>query len=335
MSTTTSSGPANSGPANSGPANSGPAGSGPAGSGPAGSGLAGSGQALNWRHRLAERGVDRRLWLLLPATVFVLVLFIYPFLYGLSLSFQPMNGGGVLANYSKFFSDAYQRDTIATTLKIALPAALLNVLAAVPIAFRMRGRFRGKRLMTTLLVVPITLGTVLTAQGLLNFLGPTGWFNRVLMGLHLTEGPVRLTNNYWGVFFSLIITGFPFAFLLVLSYLSGIDPTLERAAATLGASRSQRFRRITLPLLAPGLATTFLLTFVLAFSVFPSAVLVGNPAGSTRVISLAAYQAAYEQYDYSYASAIAMIMGAVELVVVAIVLVWRARLYTGSTGGKG
>ena len=299
------------------------------------SATAGSGPTLNWRHRLAERGVDRKLWLLLPATIFVLVLFIYPFLYGLSLSFQPMNGSTVLANYQRFFNDAYQRDTIFTTLRIALPAALLNVFAAVPIAFRMRGRFRGKRLMTTVLVVPITLGTVLTAQGLLNFLGPTGWFNRMLMGLHLIDGPIRLTNNYWGVFFSLIITGFPFAFLLVLSYLSGIDPTLERAAATLGASRSQRFRRITLPLLAPGLATTFLLTFVLAFSVFPSAVLVGNPAGSTRVISLAAYQAAYEQYDYSYASAIAMIMGAVELVVVAVVLVWRARLYTGSTGGKG
>jgi putative spermidine/putrescine transport system permease protein len=288
-----------------------------------------------WRHRLAERGLDRQLWLLLPATIFVLLLFIYPFVYGLSLSFQPMEGGGALANYRRFFDDAYQRDTILTTLRIALPAALLNVLAAVPIAFRMRGRFRGKRLMTTLLVVPITLGTVLTAQGLLNFLGPTGWFNRVLMGLGLTDDPVRLTNNYWGVFFSLVITGFPFAFLLVLAYLSGIDPTLERAAATLGASRSQRFRRITLPLLAPGLATTFLLTFVLAFSVFPSAVLVGNPAGSTRVISLAAYQAAYEQFDYSYASSIAMIMGAVELVVVALVLVWRARLYTGSTGGKG
>ena len=48
-----------------------------------------------------------------------------------------------------------------------------------------------------------------------------------------------------------------------------------------------------------------------------------------------AYQAAYEQYDYAYASAIAMVMGAVELVVVAIVLLWRSRLYTGSTGGKG
>lgn len=288
----------------------------------------------HWRHRLAERGVDRALWLLAPAVLFVVLLFLYPFLYGLGLSFQPTNGGP-LSDYARFFSDAYQRDTIWITLRLALPAALFNVLASVPIAYRMRGRMRGKRLITILLVVPITLGTVLTAQGLLNFLGPTGWFNRILTSAGLVDEPVRLVHDYWGVLFSLVITGFPFAFLLVLSYLSGIDPTLERAAATLGAGWWQRFRRITLPLLTPGLAITFCLTFVLAFSVFPSAILVGNPAGETRVISIAAYQAAYEQYDFPYASAIAMVMGLIELVVIAVVLAARSRLYTGSTGGKG
>jgi len=287
------------------------------------------------RHRLADRGIDRHLLLLLPAAVFVVVLFVYPFLYGIGLSLQPAEGGP-LAAYRRFFTDAYLRDTVTTTLGLALPAALLNVLASVPIAYRMRGRYRGKRVLTTLLVLPITLGTVLTAQGLLNFLGPTGWFNRVLMNLGLTDAPVRLTNNYWGVFFSLVITGFPFAFLLVSSYLSGIDPALERAAATLGAGARQRFRRITLPLLAPGLATTFCLSFVLAFSVFPSAVLVGDPAGETRVISIAAYEAAYVQYDYVLAAALAVVMGVVELIVIGLVLGWRALLYTGSTsGGKG
>jgi len=287
------------------------------------------------RHRLADRGIDRQLLLLVPAALFVLALFIYPFLYGLGLSFQPTKGGP-LGAYREFFTDAYLRDTVLTTLRLSLPAALLNVLASVPIAYRMRGRFRGKRLLTTVLVVPITLGTVLTAQGLLNFLGPTGWFNRTLLTAGLVDAPVRLTNNYWGVFFSLVITGFPFAFLLVLSYLSGIDPSLERAAATLGAGWWQRFRRITLPLLAPGLATTFCLTFVLAFSVFPSAILVGDPSGTTRVMSIAAYDAAYIRYDYALASAIAVLMGLVELVVIGAVLGWRALLYTGSTaGGKG
>lgn len=290
---------------------------------------------LSLRHRLAERGIDTQLVLLVPGLIFVVGLFIYPFLYGFGLSFQPAKGGGAFANYQRFFTDPFQRDTIWKTLRLAVPAAVFNVVASVPIAYRMRGRFRGKRTVTTLLVIPIALGTVLTAEGLLNFLGPAGWFNRTLQGIGLIDSPLQLINNYFGVFMSLVITGFPFAFLLITSYLSGIDPSLERAARTLGADWKARFRRITLPLLVPGLATTLCLTFVLAFSVFPSAILVGNPTGSTRVLSIAAYQAAFEQYDYPFASTIAMVMGAVELVFIAAVLVWRSRFYVGSTGGKG
>jgi putative spermidine/putrescine transport system permease protein len=77
----------------------------------------------------------------------------------------------------------------------------------------------------------------------------------------------------------------------------------------------------------PGLAITFCLSFVQAFSVFPSAILLGAPAGPTRVISIAAYQVAFEEYDYSMASAIAMIMGLVQLAVVAVVLGARGLLY--------
>ena len=138
-------------------------------------------------------------------------------------------------------------------------------------------------------------------------------------------------HNYWGVFASLLVTGFPFTFLLVLSYVTGIDPVLERAAATLGAGATRRFLHIYLPLLAPGLAVTFCLSFVQAFSVFPSAVLLGAPAGPTRVISIAAYEAAFEAYDYSLASAIAMVMGFVELAIVAAILAGRGALYRGPT----
>ena len=86
-------------------------------------------------------------------------------------------------------------------------------------------------------------------------------------------------------------------------------------------------------MLAPGLAVTFCLSFVQAFSVFPSAVLLGSPAGSTHVISIAAYQAAFEHYDYSMGSAIAMIMGAVQLVIVVAVLASRRAFYRGPVGG--
>jgi putative spermidine/putrescine transport system permease protein len=287
------------------------------------------------RHRLAERGIDRVLVLLIPGVLALALLFVYPFVYGLRLSFQPQNGGGAFENYKTFFTDGYLRNTIWITLKLALPAAIVNVLISVPIAFQMLHDFRGKRLLITLLVVPIALGTVLTAEGLLEYFGPTQWFNRTLHALHLTDGPVQLVHNYWGVFASLIITGFPFAFLLTMSFLSGIDPALGRAAATLGAGWWQRFRHVTLPLLSPGLAITFCLSFVLAFSVFPSAQLVGDPSGDTHVISIAAYHAALEQYDYSMGSTIAVIMAVLMLLVVGLVLGWRSRLYRGSSGGKG
>ena len=78
---------------------------------------------------------------------------------------------------------------------------------------------------------------------------------------------------------------------------------------------------------------TFCLTFVLAFSVFPSANLVGDPQGTTRVISIVAYDAAFLRYDYSMASAIAMVMAFVMLLVIAAVLLLRGRLYRGSAGG--
>ena len=293
------------------------------------------------RHRLAERGIDTSLLMLAPALIFALALFIYPFSYGIGLTFQPSPaiqqkwGGGALANYVAFFKDPFVFDSIWLTMRLALPAALFNVLASIPMAFKLRQRFRGRKLLTTLLVLPITLGTVLTAQGLLIFAGRQGWLNRFLIQIGLIDQPLTLVNNYLGVFFSLVISGFPFAFLLISSYLSGIDPSIEAAAKTMGADWKQRFRRVILPLLAPGLATTFILTFALAFSVFPSARLVGDAMGSTRVMALMAYRAFGEQTDYGMASTIAIMMGLIELVVIAVVLLWRSFLYKGSTGGKG
>ena len=283
------------------------------------------------KQRLAARGIDGLTLLVLPAVLFLLALFIYPFFYGLFLSFEPKQGG-IFANYQRFFSDRFLYGTIATTLWLALPVTVATLLLAIPIAFRVR-LMKNQRLLTTILVIPITLGTVLVAEGLLNYLGPQGWFNRVLMTFGIISSPVKLLHNYWGVMLSLVITGFPFTFLLTLSYLTGVDPALEQAGATLGAGPWQRFKHILFPLLLPGLAITFCLSFVQAFSVFPSAVLLGAPAGPTRVISIAAYQAAFEEYDYSMASAIAMIRGAVQLSIVVLVLSLRGLLYRGPAGG--
>ncbi len=279
------------------------------------------------------RGDRSAVALSLPAVAVTLCLFIYPFLYGLALSLRPDEAGWTLANYLAFFGDPRQVSTIWITFRIALPPTLLGILLAVPLALRMRGGLRGERLVTTLLVLPVTLGTVLIAEGMLTYFGPKGWFSQAVRLLPGVEEAPRLTHNALGVQLSLLLQTFPFSFLLLLGYASGIDPDLEGAARTLGASPWQAFRRITLPLLAPGIAIAFSLAFVANFSVFPSAVLVGQPSGPTRVISIAAFQAAFEQFDWSMGSTIAIIMAVIELAVILLVLAWRQRLYRGAASG--
>lgn len=293
-----------------------------------------AGETVHPRSRHGAR-IDPAYLLLTPATLFMLLLFVYPFVYGLLLSFEPAKGGW-LSNYRTFFSSDRLWPTILTTLKIAGPATAINLAMAVPLAYRLRVKSRYQKWVTAILVVPITLGVVLIADGMLTYLGPKGWLSQTLQALHLIEEPVHLTHNYIGVVISLVISGFPFVFLLVLSYITGIDPVLPRAAATLGANPWQQFRHVYLPLLSPGLTMAFCLAFVQAFSVYPSAVLLGAPAGPTRVISIAAYEAAFEQYDAPLASCVAMIMGLVQLAVVGAALGLRGLFYRGPvTGGKG
>lgn len=293
-------------------------------------------QGTSWRHQLRERGVDRLLWLVAPAFLFLIIMFIYPSAYGVILSFEPNDKSGFFGNYIKFFSDPYLRSTITNTLAIALPASVFNVAIAIPLALAIRVRRRAQKVINILLVTPITLGTVLVADALLSYLGPAGWVNKILVGVGIVDQPVQFLHNRFGVMISLVVTGFPFAFLLILSYVTGINPAMDAAARTMGAGPAQRFWRIMLPLLSPGIANTFCLTFVLAFSVFPSAVLLGNPAGDSHVLSIAAANAAFQQFDYPLASAISVVTAVVELLMIGVVLGLRSKLYSGSTAtGKG
>ncbi len=274
--------------------------------------------------------------LLLPSLLFLLILFVYPFIYGIYLSLTTKTGEFTFGNYLAFFTDAWEVRTIWITLYISLPVTVLCVAAAVPLAYYMRKGLKAEKLITFFLIIPITLGTVLISQGMLTFLGPKGWFNQFLMLIGIITEPLVLTHNYIGVIISLFIQGFPFAFLMLLGYTSGINPDIEKAAQMLGANKRKTFWKIMFPLMAPGIAIAFCLNFVMSFSVFPSAVLLGQPSGPTRVIAYAAYQWAYEKYDRNMGSTICMIMAVIEIIVISLVLTWRQKIYKGaSIIGKG
>ncbi|MGH7319361.1 MAG: ABC transporter permease, partial [Candidatus Rokuibacteriota bacterium] len=266
------------------------------------------------------------LWLLIPSVAYILVMFVYPFCYGVFLSLRPGKAGGLsLANYLAFLGDPWQVRTIWVTAGIAVPNTILTVGLALVVAYAMRRGVWLERTITTLLVLPIALGTVLVAEGINGFYGPKGWLNQALVAGGLAD-PIRLTRNYTGVMLALFVQHFPFCFLMLLGYISGIDPALEHAARVLGARPWAVFRRVMWPLIAPGAAIAFALVFVMNFGVFPSAVLVGQPAGPTRTIAIAAYQQAFEHNDMSMASSIAVIMGACQLVGLVVVLLLRSRM---------
>ena len=254
--------------------------------------------------------------LVLPSVIYLLAMFVYPFAYGVFLSLHPAQGGSgaSLANYLAFFGDPWQLRTIAVTASIAVPNTIVTVALALTVAYTMRRGIWAERTITALLVLPIALGTVLVAEGINGFYGPKGWLSQGLQALGLGDPP-RLTHNYTGVMIALFVQHF-----------SGIDPALEASARLLGARPWAVFRRVMWPLIAPGAAIAFALVFVMNFGVFPSAVLVGQPAGQTRTIAIAAYQQAFEHSDMSMASAIAVVMGLCQLLGLAIVVGLRGRL---------
>jgi putative spermidine/putrescine transport system permease protein len=107
------------------------------------------------------------LLLSLPAVALVLALFIYPFIFGFDLSLRTGargEGPWTLDNYIQFFSDPRQVATIWTTFQVALPVTMFTVAVSLPLAYFMRRGIRFERLITIILILPITLGTVMVAQ---------------------------------------------------------------------------------------------------------------------------------------------------------------------------
>lgn len=293
-----------------------------------------SNHARKIRRKLAEYDVDWSLALLLPAILIIGVLFLWPFVYGVTISFQPKIDGGPLANYIAFFNDPFMSDTVWKTLRLAVPVAVISVAIATPIAFQARRDFRGRELLTFVMLLPLTFGSILIAQGMSRVFSASGWLNLFLEDIGVAKG--QFMYNYTGTFIAGVLTTTPFAFLLMLGFFGGIDRRLEDAAATLGANRAQRFWRVTFPLVLPGLITALMLALVEAFAIFPSAILVGQPDNATRVLTIPIYQAAAQRSDYTEASAIAVILTIIELVILGTMVALRNKIFRGAAvGGKG
>jgi arabinogalactan oligomer / maltooligosaccharide transport system permease protein len=259
---------------------------------------------------------------LLPAGLAMLVLVFVPFAVGAAMSLYHYDGAHWtfigLANFGEILGTSEFWATLVVTALWTLCNVSLHVAIGVSLALLLRDpmlRLRG--IYRVLLIVPWAVPNYITAliwKGM--FHRQFGAVNAILSAVGIE--PVSWFSHFWTAFAANVTTnvwlGFPFMMVVTLGALSRIPKELEEAAALDGATRWQRLRHVTLPLLWPAILPSVLLGAVWTFNMFNIVFLVsgGEPDGGTEILISQAYRWAFTRgHRYGYAAAYAVLIFAV------------------------
>jgi len=190
------------------------------------------------------------------------------------------------------------------TFGASLAAATLNAGFGLVVAWVLvRYSFPGKRLVDALVDLPFALPTAVAGIALASLYAGNGWIGRLLAPLG-----IKVAYTELGVLVALTFIGLPFVVRTLQPVLEELEPELEEAADTLGATRWQTLRRVVFPELLPALITGFALSFARALGEYGSVVFIsGNMPMRTEITPLLII-AKLEQFDYRGATALAVVM---------------------------
>ena len=239
-----------------------------------------------------------------------------PALIGLAFLVLPLAGLLVRAPWSTLgtrLAEPQVLDALRLSLFSATLATGLCVLLGVPLAWTLaRVRFPGVRLVRALVTVPLVLPPVVGGVALLLVLGRRG-----LVGQWLDSAfGITLPFTTAGVVLAETFVAMPFLVISVEGALRAADLRYEEAAATLGAGRWTIFRRVTLPLVAPGVAAGAVLCWARALGEFGATItFAGNFPGRTQTMPLAVYLAL--ETDPQAAIVLSLVLLAVSVIVLA------------------
>lgn len=246
-----------------------------------------------------------RLLFLLPLA-FLALFYFYPLGRIFQFSFAA-EGGFDATGLVRMFSDrAYGRILWFTTWQAAL-STVLTVAAALPGAYLFhRYRLPCKQFLQALLTIPFVLPTVVVAAAFRAFLGSHGLVNDWLAAwFGLAVPPVRLDQTIWFFLLAHVFYNYSLVLRVVSSYWSGLSPDLQAAAAMLGASPWQTFRRITLPLLLPAIGSAALLVFIFCFTSFGVILILGGPGYATIEVEI--YRQSVQLFNLPMAATLSLI----------------------------
>jgi sulfate transport system permease protein len=203
-------------------------------------------------------------------------------------------------------------NALRVSFGLAFAAACVNlVMGSIIVWALVRYRFPGRRLFDAIVDVPFALPTAVAGVALTSLFAEKGW-----LGAPLAALGIKVAFTPLGIFVAMIFIGIPFVVRTVQPVLQDLDPEIEEAAGSLGASRWQTIIRVILPSLAPALLTGLALAFARAVGEYGSVIFIAGNLPNVSEIAPLLIVIRLSEFRYADATAIAVVMLVVSFVII-------------------
>jgi len=259
---------------------------------------------------------------LIVSVALLLLMVVFPLLNILTRASEG-TGREVFAN---ILESAVTRKIIMNTIVLGTVVATIGTIIGFFLAYaQVKLNFRGKKLLHVIALVPLITPPFAFATAVISLFGRSGIITRDLLGLTPT------LYGLPGLTIVLSCSFFPVAYMSILGMMRNLDPALDEASASMGASKLRTFFKVTFPMLIPGFASSFLLLFVEASADLANPLVIG---GDFTVLSSRAYIAINGEYDVPAGSAYSLILLIPGLIVFIVQRYWGERKSVVSVTGK-
>ena len=261
-----------------------------------------------------KHSLKKGIWLLLvlPGVLFIVVFMLIPLFSILLSTFFPDTGFS-LENYITLFHSVYFQQVFGRSVRLSLLSTVLCAILGFPSAYYISRYSRHKGTMMALAVFPMFTSPVIRSFSWMVILGRRGIVNQFLVSSGLFARPQSLLYNEFSMTVGFVQLFLPQMILSLLGVMDSIPQDLTEAAGSLGATRFVAFLRIVFPLSISGLVTGAVLVFTGCMTAYTTPQLLG--ATDTQVLSTMVYQYAMSLRDWTQASAVAMVMIVVTMLV--------------------
>ncbi|GGF20956.1 hypothetical protein GCM10011611_28810 [Aliidongia dinghuensis] len=258
-------------------------------------------------------------WLILPAVLYLLVVYVVPIALTLGTPFQSSLGQGWSTLWDALTDEGVER-VLMITFKVSLEVTAIAILLGYPTAYflsRLPAERAGKYLL--LVMFPLLTSLLVRTYAWIALLQDSGIVNSALMGAGVTEAPVHLMFNAFGTVVGMGQILLPYAIITMYGVMVGIKPRLILTAQVLGASPTRAFWRVFFPLSLPGLSAASLLVFIMGLGYFVTPALMGGR--SQTMIGVLIQQEVFTLGDWDMAAVLSLIL----IVITGILLVIYSR----------